>query len=435
MMKTIKIPVAEYENMKAEIEKLKGLLKEGDINRDIHFDCYNERAFWKDFNECFSAYPCVLITFNINVEKVNEKYGRETGTKVIAEIVRQLKEKGVAVYHIQGEKFNIFYKQWESETLQNLWDLEMDEEYEVSIYIGEIKSIDCKGVSAEELKDIAVKMMYKDKKIKRPKNKNILRIEAENKRLEEAIEANQKLIDKVNSFDEENEKAKKKALALQNKKGLDDMLKISARAKEKQEKEEKEIYLAECSKKGIIPYTTEYVDDTDERPLDTIWYSKSEFRYEVSDDAYKTTFYVFPLSFSGVEKSLDILVAIENNGEFEIVKGNMLEYGFNTIKVVISARFDKNGKFITNISFPNKATVISQKCDTHDSKFTSKHFGKTFEGKQIFPLRTGLNGYCECVILEDDNCSLSRGVIMENEKSAYVHLTDEKIYIERKDGK
>lgn len=432
--KKIKISVTEYEEMKAEIERLRTMIKEGDINQDIHFDCYNERAFWKDFKENFGEYPLVLTAFNINVEKVNEKYGREAGTKVIAEIVKQLKDKGVSVYHIQGEKFNIFYKQWEGEKLQNLWDLEMNEEYEVSVYVGEVKSMDYKDkdISAEELKDIAVKKMYEDKRIKRPKNKNILRVEEENRRLEELVESNQKLIEQLESFDEKNEKAKQKAVSLQNDKSISALSDIAKLMQKKQEEEEKKNYLAKCERKKLIPYTERFTDEGNERPLSTFWYSRSEYRYEVGGEVHKNDIYVFPLAFTGVEKSLDILVVIENEGETLFTKGNMPEYGFNTIKVVFSARFSADGKFITNIAFPKKANIISKKTETFGEKATPDKFGKIIDGCEFFPLHKGMNGYCEGILCRDDKLSHIQGIMENDSEITTIGITDSAVYIEKR---
>lgn len=430
----MKIPVAEYENLKSTIESLQQQLKEGDINKDIHFDCYNERAFWHNFEQCYSTFPCVLITFNVNVEKVNQKYGREVGTKVISDIVAQLKAKGVDVYHIQGEKFNIFYKQWEAEKLQNLWDLTLDEDYEVSIYIGEIKSIDCKGVSAQELKDIAVNMMYRDKKIKRPKNKNLLRIEAENKRLEMLIKDNERLISEKEGIIEKTTDAKRKAVIAQNDNDLTAIARIAEMEKKRKEEQAEIRYLRRCEEQGIIPHTQIFVDEGLERTLRSMYFSKSEYRYEVDGKAYKTVFYVFPISFAGIDKSLDIVVGIENNGKIEIAKGNFLEYGFNTIKVTISARIDKGGILITNIQFPQKATVMSHSSEVHDREYTPDVFGKRCGDMQIFPMRTGLSGYCESIVLlADGNIVYSEGVVSNEGKRYFINLTEDKVYLEERE--
>jgi len=429
-MKMMKIAVAEYENMKAEIERLKEQLKEGDINKDIHFDCYNERAFWKNFTECFQSFPCTLITFNVNVEKVNEKYGKATGTKVISDIVKQLQAKGVDVYHIQGEKFNIFYKEWESEKMKSLWDLSLDGDYEVSIYIGEIKSIDCKGVSAEKLKDIAVNMMYRDKKIKRPKNKNILRMEAENKRLEKMIQENEHLASQEEETARKIMEAKRKSIAVQNKKDVDGVAYLAEISRKHREEQREERYLKRCEEQGIIPHTEAYTDDNLERPLDTMWFSKSEYRYEVDGNAYRTNFWVFPISFVGTDKSLDIVIGYENNGTIEIAKGNFLQCGFNTIKVAVSARIDREGKLITNISFPKRANIVSHKVNTYGGNYMPDVFGKKYGGMQIFPLRNGISGYCESIVLKDDNIKLTNGVFAQDGKTVCINLTDEKVYIE-----
>lgn len=433
-MKMMKIAVAEYENMKAEMERLQEQLKENDINKDIRFDCYNERAFWKNFTECFQSFPCTLVTFNINVEKVNEQYGKSTGTKVISDIVKQLQTKGVDIYHIQGEKFNIFYKEWESEKMKSLWDLSLDGDYEVSIYIGEMKSIDCKGVSAEELKDIAVNMMYRDKKFKRPKNKNILRVEAENKRLEKMIQEHERLVSQEEEMAKKILEAKRKSVAFQNKKDVDGVAYLAEISCKRREEQREERYLKRCEEQRIIPHTEAYTDDSLERPLDTMWFSKSEYRYEVDGNAYKTSFWVFPIAFSGIDTSLDIVVGYENNGTIEIVKvkGNFLQCGFNTIKVTVSARIDKDCNLITNISFPQTATIISHKIDTFGGNYMPDVFGKKCGNKQVFPLRKGISGYCESIILCNNEILLTNGYFTNEGKKVYINLTDEKVYLEER---
>ena len=165
-----------------------------------------------------------------------------------------------------------------------------------------------------------------------------------------------------------------------------------------------------------------------------MYFSKSEYRYEVDGKAYKTVFYVFPISFAGIDKSLDIVVGIENNGKIEIAKGNFLEYGFNTIKVTISARIDKGGILITNIQFPQKATVMSHSSEVHDREYTPDVFGKRCGDMQIFPMRTGLSGYCESIVLlADGNIVYSEGVVTNEGKRYFINLTEDKIYLEERE--
>lgn len=424
--KTVKISKDEYDALVEENNKLKD-----EVYKSIKFNCLNEKAFLRDFGEVYDKLPVVLVAFTIDVEKVNNTYGREAGTTALSSIVEQL-SKEITVYHIQGEKFNIFYKIFDEEKYKDLLTkVEINPMYEVFFYVGILRTSDFRGASLEEFRLSAIKQMYAMKHKQKPKDSEITYAEMEKERLEKEKEQLEGLVEERKDLLEAVKEETKKQLEKENEDGLKSIFAITEMIKSEDKRQEEENYIDKCNKEHLIPFTERYIDDKDERPLTTMWYSVTELRYAKGDNVYKTLFYVYPYKYDKTDKSLDIVVCFENNGEYMITKGNLLEYGFNTIKFVISARITKEGKLLTNIATPPDVTIISKKEFVTGKDFTPNSFGKVYDNKVIFPIRKGMNGYCDAIVMEDDEIRVVNGIIQDNNGISHINLTKEKVYIER----
>ncbi len=423
--KTVKISKDEYENLLEENNKLKN-----EVYKSLKFDCKNEKAFLEDFGAVYDKLPVVLVTFTIDVEKVNTMYGRDEGTKVLSDIVKQMSEE-ITLYHIQGEKFNIFYKIFDEEKYKDIFKrVKIDNRYTVPFYIGVLKTSDFRGASLEEFRLSAVKQMYAMKHKEKPKDSEIAYAEMEKERLEKEKVQLEGLVEERKDLLKAVEEETKKQLQKENDEGLKSIFSIAQNIKDRDKEKEKSSYLDKCNNEHLIPFTKRYSDTDNERSLETMWFSKTEMRYAKGENVYRTIFYVFPYSYDRTDRSLDIIACFENNGKLTIAKGNMLDYGFNTIKFNISARFSKEGKLITNIALPPDVKVLQKNEVTVGKGYTPDKFGKVLGDKMIFPIRKGMNGYADSVIYHNGEISLTNGIVNDESGTHYINLTKEKVYIE-----
>lgn len=427
------------------LEKIKALEEALYIDK---FGCYTKYKFDEDFKNQDSDFK--IIALNINLEKINETLGREIGDNALKDIV-EIYERHFpkCVYHIQGEKFNIFcpYETYNDELLDKA-NLDIEDylfcmDYDISIYIGQCECVKSAEISfnKEESLSVAVKNMYRDKKIKRPKNKNILREEEENERLKKALEEQNALKNEIDTLEVENavkNEASWLSSFFQKRELAKDELLLEAKKRE-----------IEKSFKRIEEHNLEKVFENDSRFencifgyerenetiaetklkkfVNTLWYSTISFDFVNYKQEYTSaTVTIYPLEFVKAPATLPILVIIDNGYHYEVISGKNIEVGIGGEMFTINARFTREGKF--NVFLHSEVELIDRRETVTEGVCTPNHFGKVFQNMELFPIKQNINGTMDCVVKVDDTFEVSDGVIVFDDTKYLLMKND--VYLE-----
>lgn len=404
------------------------------LEQALYYDklgCYTKYKFDEDFSACEKDF--VVFAINVNLEKVNERLGRDEGDKALREITEILnKYFPDKIYHIQGEKFNIFYPISNKTDLHNIAE-DMDKtnialedylfcmDYDISIYIGRGECINDTDVTftKREALDIAVKNMYRDKKIKRPKNKNILREEEENERLKKALEEQKALNEEINLLTNANDLQNESAWLNSFMRGrelaeMEDNLskeaKIIEQKKKEIEKTFKQIDEGKFDKvfddeqkyeNCIFGYELEsgrYAETEERKVLDSMWYSTFKVEFINFKNEYTfATIYIYPLSFVKAPATLPILVVADNGYEYIVEHGKNVEIGIGGSVFTINARFTREGKF--SVFLNTDVELVKREEIVKEGTCTPLCFGKSFFGKELFPIKKNVNDLMDCVVI------------------------------------
>lgn len=371
------------------------------LEQDLYFDaltgCKNKYAFEKESWEYARTHKYVLIAMSVNLEKIN-KDGREKGDKVLRGIAEMIMNTYARVYRIGGEKFNVLVNlpNYDEQVFDNLCEDINSYSPEAGLYYGVICSTEAIGLPFSEVLAIAVKRMYDDKKFKRPKNRDILRIEEENRRLRDSLKENEEL-------KKRNEELSLSAIE-ENERYLLAQLNCLKEKKQKQLELERIKELDEICVHNAPPAGTE---NEHFKKLCCMWFSKTTVSI-CKDEAYaEVDVYLFPLSFKKPPKTLDILVVIDNKEEYRVLNGTNVTFGLLGETITVNARFTKEGILNTGIVSDYD---IDRNTTTNNGTFTPERFGKVFFDKEVFPIKQNINGTCDCVIWDGEKGVVSEGM-------------------------
>ena len=155
-----------------------------------------------------------------------------------------------------------------------------------------------------------------------------------------------------------------------------------------------------------------------DKHLDTLWYVKANIPYEHMGKFGIMSAYIFPTEYQTAPKAVESIVAVDLGGRYLISLGKVHNIELGTAEFQCTLRFTNDGHMNFSIFEANSNTSIIKDeidLDPHESKYTPRHFGKTFKTKddtdiEIYPIKENIEGLCDCVIKNGDELFLSNGM-------------------------
>lgn len=390
------------------------------LEQQLYFDtltkCKNRKSFKEDMKIYESKTKYAIVAVSVDLEDINKK-NRENGDAILSSVAKNLNEKFSNVYHISGTNFNILINlcDFNEETI-NKWAEEMLNKYpDIRLFIGIAKSTDGIGLGYFDITQIAIKRMFQDKRLKKSDNADInIQLEEQN-RLEKLRKENAEL--------EEEEYKTSNRLSME---------KLTAI----KERREKERILWENKKKfesNSFHLPEEEGSDMEEtfdtKNLCTMWFNKEIISFEIEGQFYEYDFYIFPLSFVKPPTALPIVCVIDNRQNYKVLTGDIIKTGIARQKINVSARFDEDGNFITNIIFDDVTIKVNKDTKENKALYMPKNYGKEFFGKLLFPIKPNTNGTWDMAVYDNGEVSICGGS-MNYENEMYSFVADSKaIYI------
>ena len=390
----------------------------------------NENSFKKEFPELLSkGFGYVLIAVNVNLEKINA-LSRKLGDELLKDCSDIFKKHFSYCYHIHGEKFNIVMNDYEyNDAVMASIELEIDDlvekkipeenDVDITLYYGvsetktellpSIDDVINQNDYSYNIKNfilLTVEKMYADKKLKRPKNPDILRMEKENERLMELLNENKDIALKFR-------KSNHTAIFEQNKKVMKDFFDNYRKVKKAKELSKSNIVAEDC-----IPMTDKEAGillETDENKfIDTMWWEKITIKYTKYNEYHNLTLLIYPLEYVKAPATVPILVIAYDSLNRTFETGTKVEINAGATKFGITARFTMDGNF--NITFEvldDNITILEKNVDNHKGICTPINFGKAYKNAVLYPIDENSNGCLNCIIYNKNKKKgfLSNGII------------------------
>ncbi len=378
----------------------------------------NRNSFIRDYQNLNT--PACIIALSINIEKINILFGKDKGDEMLAKAAAEFEKIYPDIYRIGGEKFNILIKKEDfdeavlKEVYERLRAQMKNDGMFYDIYYG-IAFEDEEEYLYEKRKllDIAVERMFKDKSVKRPKNKNIQKLIEENERLIRLQEDNDKLREKVEKGRAVSQIKLEEALYAQ----LEILKKQVEVKKANRVKREIVKELTNVQSDTVIPFTQMESGDVRETEQDkklvTMWWNEQHMTFIERNNFRDITIKIYPTEFLPPPRTVPVLVIIDDGIEYKLFSGTNVACGTCGTVLNVSGRFLKNGMFSTIISFEDAAvekTVEADDIVQHKGLFTPCCFGKRIGDAKIYPIKTNVTGLCDsCVVYESGELKLSHG--------------------------
>lgn len=156
----------------------------------------------------------------------------------------------------------------------------------------------------------------------------------------------------------------------------------------------------------------------------TMWYTK--IMVSITEPTFKEfTVYVYPAEFRPPMASLPVVVIVDDMIKYRAYYDTSVKFGVNGIMFTISSRFDREGKLNTSI-FQMGEGKVDFKVEPHEGVCIPANFGKRVDTREIYPIKQNVKGYCDFVVLEDDEVTVNADGIIEKDGKRYtVHMDDQ----------
>lgn len=434
-MSSLAVPDDPVEFFRTQVEELKQKLYYDEIG------CKSKAAFENDVKIYENKRPYTLIAMMVNLERVNKVFGRKTGDDTLVTISTIFRKYFDDFYRIGGEKFNILgldaEKMNSNMTLAvvELAKYLMANNLDLDIYYGACRTDEPEltGLTWKELIPVAVDRMYMDRAKKNPINEAVKEEEIANKMLEKELEKRKALQSELEqqSVIEEQKDAELDMKDISDSLGsfFDEMEGIKAESRISKEELDAIRKEEEEASAGYIPgfpfEEGEIMESIKKKYLKTMWFHMSVVEISNGRDFHKIKFRIFPLNYVAPPLTVKSLVVAEDveSGKRHIYDGTNVVAGIANTEFYINSRFQKNDK-TGDVEFKVAITtrkdewnIVSREDKAHSGICTPYHFGKTFFDKELFPIKTNMDGLCESVVrFPDGHLEENNGNIKHNDK-------------------